>query len=71
MNVVEVAQRPPNTHHMAMGLFFRKGSREILQQQLHHVQPIGRDGDWGSGDGPGAEFQHLHVHRRQHGGLLM
>lgn len=36
-NLRLVTQCPPNIHHMVMGLFFRKGSWEILQQQLHHV----------------------------------
>lgn len=58
-------------HLVAVGLFFRKGGRAVFQQQLYYVQPRGWAGDRSAGDCPCAEFQHLLVHHRQHGGLLV
>lgn len=55
----------------ALCLFFRKGRRRVLQKGLNYEQPGGRTGDWGAGDRPSAEFQHLFVYHRQHGSLIL
>lgn len=63
---------PPNPLTCGHALFFfsRKNGGEVLQQQLYHVQPPGGTDDRGAGDSHGAKLEHLHIHHRQHGGLL-